>query len=128
METSGFDASTGVYTILSPGPVPGNDMSFEIRGTFQINSLLTSLSNLSLVTQQIGSPQAKIQIIRNRSSVETILAEEILNYTFTLNLGASNPFVTSPQQVNLVSSPVEMRVGDEIFARLVIINPNTFLK
>tara|TARA_A100001515_G_scaffold128583_1_gene114921 strand:+ start:8099 stop:14605 length:6507 start_codon:yes stop_codon:yes gene_type:complete len=122
----GFDATTGIYTIQSPGPVPGNDISFEIRGAFKINSLLTSISNLSLVAQQIGSPQAKIQIIRNRSSVETILAEEILNYTFALNLGATPPFVTEFQQVNLVSSPTEMRVGDEVFARLVIINPNAF--
>jgi hypothetical protein len=125
-QMGGFDAATGIYTIQSPGPVPGNDISFEIRGGFKIDSINQSISNLPVVTSLINTPQAKIQIIRNRSSVETILAEEILSYTFTLNPGATPPFVTEFQQVNLISSPTEMRVGDEIFARLVIINPNVF--
>ena len=125
-QMGGFDAATGTYTIVTPGPVPGNEISFEIRGTFQLNTLLTSITLLPALTSLIGSPGAKIQIIRNRSSVETVLAEEFLNYTFTLNPGASNPYVSPFQQINLVSSPTEMRVGDEVFARLVIFNPTFF--
>jgi len=109
----GFNTNTGIYTFPS-NPISSNKIKFGCI----ISCYIRSINTISPSFYSIFSTMsiAKLQLIRERASVETVLGEEIISYSITNN-GAE-----LLQFKGFETNFIECRSTDKIFMKIVILN------
>jgi len=110
----GFDTNTGIYTFPS-NPISSNKIKFGCIISCYIRSIYNL--NPSYYSYYSQFNIAKLQLIRERASVETILGEETIKYSVT------NNGTELLQFKGFESSFIECRSTDKIFMRILILNP-----
>jgi len=120
----GFNNTTGIYTFPS-NPIPSNRIKFSggISGFARTNILGLQQGNGYSFYE--NTPVARLQLIKERSSVQTVLAEETIVYR--RNFDPSFPNGIEPlQSITLESLNTEVVSADQIFLKLVLENPILF--
>jgi hypothetical protein len=111
---AGFNTSTGIYTFPS-NPISSNKIKFGCVISCYIRAFHTPSPSYYATYNLLNV--AKLQLIRERASVETVLGEEVIKYSI------DNNGLEILQFKGFETNFIECRSTDKIFMKIVILNP-----